>query len=89
MNRDESCGAKDESDGESGDEDYEDEFNSGEDEGDNDFVLNDVDEKSNSWQTIQFTSDEQRGRIMKSSTDKVGGGGGGVKTTLYALRGIT
>ena len=64
MNTDESCGAKDESDGESGDEEYEDEFNSGEDEGDNDFVLNDVDEKSNSWQTIQFTSDEQRGRIM-------------------------
>ena len=48
MNTDESCGAKDESEGESGDEEYEDEFNSGEDEGDNDFVVNDVDEKSNS-----------------------------------------
>ena len=89
MNTDESCGAKDESDGESGDEEYEDEFDSGKDEGDNDFVFNDLDEKSNSWQTIQFTSDEQRGGIMKSSTANVGGGAGGVKTTLYALRGIT
>ena len=87
MNTDESCGAKDESDGESGDEEHEDEFNSGEDEGDNDFVLNDVDEKSNSWQTIQFTSDEQRGRIMKSSTDKVGGGGGGGQNHTVCFKG--
>ena len=48
MNTDESCGAKDESNGESGDEEYEDEFDSGKDESDNDFVFNDVDEKSNS-----------------------------------------
>ena len=77
LNTDDSCGAKDESDGESGDEKYEDEFDSGKDERDNDFVVNDLDEKSNSWQTIQFTSDEQRGGIMKSSTANVGGGGGG------------
>ena len=48
MNTDESCGAKDESDGESGDEEYEEEFDSEEDESDNDFVFNDLDEKSNS-----------------------------------------
>ena len=48
MNTDESCGAKDESDGVSGDEGYEEEFDSGEDESDNDFVFNDLDEKSNS-----------------------------------------
>ena len=48
MNTDESCGAKDESDGESGDEKYEEEFDSGKDERDNDFVFNDLDEKSNS-----------------------------------------
>ena len=59
VNTDESCGAKDESDGESGDEEYEEEFDSGKDERDNDFVFNDLDEKSNSWQTIQFISDDQ------------------------------
>ena len=59
VNTDESCGAKDESDGESGDEEYEEEFDSREDESDNDFVFNDLDEKSNSWQTIQFISDDQ------------------------------
>ena len=48
MNTDESCGARDESDAESGDEEYEEEFDSGKDERDNDFVFNDVDEKSNS-----------------------------------------
>ena len=48
MNTDESCDAKDESDGESGDEEYKDEFDSGKDESDNDFVFNDLDEKSNS-----------------------------------------
>ena len=48
MNTDEPCGAKDESDGESGDEESEEEFDSGKDERDNDFVFNDVDEKSNS-----------------------------------------
>ena len=48
MNTDESCGAKDEIDWESGDEEYEDEFDSGKDESDNDFVFNDLDEKSNS-----------------------------------------
>ena len=85
MNTDESCGAKDESDGESGDEEYEEEFDSGKDESDNDFVFNDLDQKSNSWQTIQFISDDQRGGIMKSSTANVGGGG--LKTTLYPLRG--
>ena len=86
LNTDESCGAKDESDGESGDEKYEEEFDSGKDERDNDFVFNDLDEKSNSWQTIQFISDDQRGGIMKSSTANVGGGGG-AKTTRYPLRG--
>ena len=48
MNTDESCGAKDESDGVSVDEEYEEEFDGGKDESDNDFVLNDLDEKSNS-----------------------------------------
>ena len=48
MNTDESCAAKDESDGESGDEEYEEEFDRGKDERDNDFVFNDLDEKSNS-----------------------------------------
>ena len=37
VNTDESCGTKDESDGESGDEEYEEEFGSEEDESDNDF----------------------------------------------------
>ena len=74
MNTDESCGAKDESDGESGDEKFEEEFDSGKDERDNDFVFNDLDEKSNSGQTIQFISDDQRGGIMKSTTTNVGGG---------------
>ena len=76
---------KDESNGVSGDEEYEEELDSGKDESDNDFVqFNDLDEKSNSWQTIQFISDDQRGGIMKSSTAIVERG---VKTTLYALRG--
>ena len=40
MNTDESSGTKDESDGESGDEEYEEELDSEEDENDNDFVFN-------------------------------------------------
>ena len=59
MNTDESCGTKDESDGESGDEEYEEEFDSEEDKNDNDFVFNDLDEKSYPSQTIQFISDDQ------------------------------
>ena len=50
---------KDESDGVSGDEEYGEEFDSGKDESDHNFVFNDLDEKSNSWQTIQFISDDQ------------------------------
>ena len=68
MNTDESCGAKDESDGESGDEEYEDEFDGGEDEGDNDFVFNDLFEKSNPSQTIQFISDDQIGEVVVHET---------------------
>ena len=41
VNTDESCGAKDESDGESGDEECEEELDIEEDENDNDFVFND------------------------------------------------
>ena len=37
VNTDESCGTKDESDGESGDEEYEEEFGSEEEKSDNDF----------------------------------------------------
>ena len=37
VNTDESCGTRDESDGESGDEEYEEEIGSEEDESDNDF----------------------------------------------------
>ena len=48
VNTDESCGAKDESDGVSKDEEYEEEFDSGKDQSDIDFVFNDLDEKSNS-----------------------------------------
>ena len=59
VNTDESWGAKGESDGESGDEEYEEEFDSGKDERDNDFVFNDLDEKSYPSQTIQFISDDQ------------------------------
>ena len=47
MNTGESCGTKDESDGESGDGEYGEEFDSVEDESDNEFVFNDLDEKSN------------------------------------------
>ena len=43
MNTDKSCGAKDwESDGESEDEEYEEEFHNVGDESDNDFVFNDL-----------------------------------------------
>ena len=59
VNTDELCGTKDESDGESGDEEYEEEFDSEEDKNDNDFVFNDLDEKSYPSQTIQFISDDQ------------------------------
>ena len=59
MNTGESCGTKDESDGESGDGEYGEEFDSVEDESDNEFVFNDLDEKSNPSQTIQFISDDQ------------------------------
>ena len=38
---------------------YEEEFDSEEDENDNDFVFNDLFEKSNPSQTIQFISDDQ------------------------------
>ena len=54
MNTDESCGAKDESDGESGDEEHEEELDSEEDKNDNNFVFNDLDENSYLSQTIQF-----------------------------------
>ena len=65
MNTDRSCGAKDwESDGESEDEEYEEEFHSVEDESDNDFVLNDLFEKSNPSQTIQFISDDEIGEVV-------------------------
>ena len=59
MNTDELCGTKDESDGESGDEEYEEEFDGEEDKNDNNFVFNDLDEKSYPSQTIQFISDDQ------------------------------
>ena len=65
MNTDKSCGAKDwESDGESEDEEYEEEFNSVEDESDNEFVFNDLFEKSNPSQTTQFISDDQIGEVV-------------------------
>ena len=65
MNTDKSCGAKDwESDGESEDEEYEEEFHSVEDERDNDFVFNDLFEKSNPSQTIQFISDDKIGEVV-------------------------
>ena len=56
VNTDESCGAKDESDGESGDEEYEEEFDSEEDESDNDFVFNDLDEMRRETLERQFSS---------------------------------
>ena len=60
VNTDKSCGVKDwESDGESEDEEYEEEFHIVEDESDNDFVFNDLFEKSNPSQTIQFISDNK------------------------------
>ena len=59
VNTDELCGTKDESDGESGDEEYEEEFDVEEDKNDNNFVFNDLDEKSYPLQTIQFISDDQ------------------------------
>ena len=60
MNSDKSCGVKDwESDGESKDEEYEEEFHIVEDESNNDFVFNDLFEKSNPSQTIQFISDDK------------------------------
>ena len=59
VNTDELCGTKDESDGESGDEEYEEELDSEEDKNDNNFVFNDLDEKSYPSQTIQFISDDQ------------------------------
>ena len=65
MNTDRSCGAKDwESDGESEDEEYEEEFHNVGDESDNDFVFNDLFEKSNPSQTIQFISDDQIGEVV-------------------------
>ena len=45
---------------ESGDEEYEEELDSEEDENDNDFVFNDLDEKSYPSQTIQFISDDHQ-----------------------------
>ena len=65
MNTDKSCGVKDwESDGESKDEEYEEEFHIVEDKSDNDFVFNDLFEKSNPSQTIQFISDDQIGEVV-------------------------
>ena len=64
VNTDESCGTKDESDGELGDEEYEEEFGSEEDESDNDFVFNNLDEKRNPWQTMQFMSDDQICKVV-------------------------
>ena len=65
MNTDKSCGAKDwESDGESEDEEYEEEFHSVEDESDNDFVFNDLFEKNDPSQTIQFISDDKIGEVV-------------------------
>ena len=65
MNTDESCGAKDwESDGESEDEEYEEEFHSVKDESDNDFVFNDLFEKSKPSEIIQFISDDQIGEVV-------------------------
>ena len=52
VNTDESCSAKDDSDGEWKDEEYEKEFVTEENESDNDYVFNDLDEKSNFSQTI-------------------------------------
>ena len=54
VNSDELCGAKDESDEESGDKEHEEELDSEEDKNDNNFVFNDLDEKSYLSQTIQF-----------------------------------
>ena len=76
VNTDESCGTKDESDGESRDEEYEEEFDSGEDKSDNGFVFNDLDEKSNSWQRIQFISDDKRGGSWNLPPPMWGVGGG-------------
>ena len=44
---------------ESGDEEYEEEFDSEEDKNDINFVFNDLDEKSYPSQTIRFISDDQ------------------------------
>ena len=69
MNTDKSCGVKDwESDGKSEDEEYEEEFQIVEDESDNDFVFNDLFEKSNPSQTIQFISDDQIGEVVVHET---------------------
>ena len=58
MNTDKSCGAKDwESDGESEDEEYEEEFHSVE-------RFNDLFEKSDPSQTIQFISDDKIGEVV-------------------------
>ena len=65
VNTDKSCGVKDwESDGESEDEEYEEEFHNVGDESDNDFVFNDLFEKSNPSQTIQFILDDQIGEVV-------------------------
>ena len=65
VNTDKSCGVKDwESDRKSEDEEYEEEFQIVEDESDNDFVFNDLFEKSNPSQTIQFISDDQIGEVV-------------------------
>ena len=64
VNTDESCGTNDESDGESGDEEYEEEFGSEEDESGNDFFFNNLDEKSNPSQTMQSISDDQICKVV-------------------------
>ena len=65
MNTDKSCGAKEwESDGESEDEEYEEEFHNVGDESDNDFVFNNLFEQSDPSQTIQFISDDKIGEVV-------------------------
>ena len=58
VNTDESCGAKLKMKVTGNQEEYEEEFDNEEDESDNYYVFNDLDEKSNPSQTIQFISDQ-------------------------------
>jgi len=78
------------SDGESGDEEYEEELDSGKNESDNE----NLDEKSNSWQTIQFISDDQRGGSWNLPPPMLGEGqnhtvcskGGSRKSSVVATK---